>query len=171
MRNHRQDSSVAINPLEANRPGCTSQVTVPTLRIDADDLLLDVDTSRAVVLRPTLAAFYRAGEETLFRDKVASSALAYLGREYSSKVDLISATWLRAVRRFLSHLDGALLDRWSCSGVVARAYIDAGVDLVKGDFRRAWPGTFKRPGRVRVVPGAVRRLGIQPPQGPFHLPP
>lgn len=156
--------------LETNGFGQTSQITVPVLRIQDRWLLIDLAAPRAMVLRPTAEAIESAGGEETFRRNVAASSLAYLGRKYSSEFDLVSASVLRPLRRLLPRTDRSRLRKWSCSGLVAQAYADAGLDLVKGDFSRAAPGTFARSRRIRSVPEAVLTLRTGeddvPPLGP-----
>ena len=84
-----------LGMLETNGPGQTSQITIPDLRLYDSRLLIDVEAPRALVLRPTLKALAASGGERGFRRNVATSSLAYLGREYSAEVDLISASALR----------------------------------------------------------------------------
>jgi hypothetical protein len=146
-----------LGMLETNGPGHTSQITVPDLRLHDGRLLMDVEAPRALVLRPTAKALAASGGQQTFRRNVATSSLAYLGREYSAEVDLISASVLRPLR-FLLPKSKSLLRRWSCSGLVAEAYADAGLDIVKGDVARAAPGTFARSSFLEPVPGAVLTL-------------
>ena len=157
-----------LGMLETNGPGQTSQITVPELHLLDGRLLMNVDAPRAIVLRPKAGELEGAGGEMTFRRNVAASTLAYLGREYSSEVDLISASFLRPFRRLFPN-SSALLRRWSCSGLVAQAYADAGLDIVKGDVSRAAPGTFARSKAMQRVPQAVMTLhatdGV-PPKGP-----
>lgn len=157
-----------LGMLETNGPGQTSQITVPKLHLLDGRLLMDVAAPRAIVLRPKPSALAGAGGESRFRRNVATSTLAYLGREYSSEVDLISASFLRPFRRLFPK-SSALLRRWSCSGLVAQAYADAGLDIVRGDVSRAAPGTFARSKVMKRVPEAVMTLHAtegDPSEGP-----
>ena len=159
-----------LGMLETNGPGQTSQITVPELRLHDGQLLLDIDAPRAMVLRPKVDVIAARGGEAAFRRNVATSTLAYLGREYSNEFDLVSASVLRPFRRLFPKSDRSMLRKWSCSGLVAQAYADAGFDIVKGDVSRAAPGTFSRSRLMQRVPEAVLTLhtgedGI-PPAGP-----
>ena len=156
-----------LGMLEAKGPGCTSQISIYSLFLDGGDLRIDVGSPRALVLRPTTAGFERAGGEAAFRKKISSSVLAYLGREYSHEVDLVNATWLSFTRRFLQKTEPSLLRRWSCSGLVAETYLDAGLDVVNGHVRRAAPGTFARSQFMCAVPTAVRALCAEPSRWPY----
>jgi hypothetical protein len=158
-----------LGMLETNGPGQTSQITVPSLHLLDGRLLMDVEAPRAIVLRPHAAALTGVGGELAFRRNVATSTLAYLGREYSREIDLISASMFRPLRRLFPR-SSALLRQWSCSGLVAQAYADAGLDIVKGDGSRAAPGTFDRSKALERVTEAVVTLhttddGV-PPIGP-----
>ena len=163
-----------LGMLETNGPGQTSQITVPSLHLVDGRLLMDVEAPRAIVLRPRASALAHVGGETAFRLNVATSTLAYLGREYSREIDLISASVFRPLRRLFPP-SSALLRQWSCSGLVAQAYADAGLDIVKGDVSRAAPGTFNRSKAMERVKEAVVTLhpadddvppiGPRPPSG------
>ena len=148
-----------LGMLETNGPGQTSQISVGPFVDLNGRLLVDLGAPRAAVLRPTPDALKAAGGARSFRQCVATSSLAYLGREYASAPDLTSATWLRPMRRLLRKTGGPLLRRWFCSSLVAQAYADAGIDIVTGDVAHAAPGTFARSSLLQPVPNAVLTLG------------
>jgi hypothetical protein len=153
--------------LETASPDECSELTIkPVVKDSRGRLLIALDDEIAVVLRPRPRAVGQANSDPeRFSKTIASAVLAYLGREYP-QIGALETAALRPFRGVAAQLlrkyggtgrQPALFERWFCSGLVARAYEDAGLPLADKPPEEISPGTISRSEKLQRVSGAIIR--------------
>lgn len=172
---HASVMMTRLGRLETNGPMLTSQLTIgPTVCDLNNQLLINLDCRRAVLMRPTeqcLAGWIsrNGGRAEDFEKRIRSTVLAYLGREYSDVESLIEA--VPDVYRLISTIvlpifsirnknidNTTILRRWFCSSLVAQAYEDADMPLSSRKYSKHSPGSIRCAPTLKKIENAVVRL-------------